>query len=142
MKTIVYPFICVLILTLSLGCGKNCSVSGRVTFPDGTPLTMGEVAFETDVFYGSGRIDSDGYFKMGSSNPGDGIPRGTYRVSILNVMVPTEVFTAGPDRPPKLIFPKEWPIDQKFTSPGTSGLTCEVKGRTKFDITVEKPSAK
>ena len=139
MKTFVFSIICVLILTLSAGCGKNCSVSGRVTFPDGTPLTVGEVAFETDTFYGKGRIDSNGYFKMGSSNPGDGVPRGNYRVSVQDVYGPTEVFKSGPDRPPTLVYPKEWPIDKKFTSPGTSGLTCEVKGRTKYDITVEKP---
>lgn len=140
MKTIVCPFIFAMILALTAGCGKNCSVSGRVTYPDGTPLTFGEVAFETETFYAKGPIDSNGYFKMGSSNPGDGVPKGTYKVYIQNVMIPQEIFSAGPNRPPKLIFPKELPIDKKFMNAATSGLTCEVKGRMKYDITVESPA--
>ena len=129
----------VLILTATVGCGKNCSVSGKVAFPDGTPLTTGHVLFETDVFQAKGPIQSDGTFKMGSSNPGDGVPRGVYRVSIQGVVKPTMQIQPG-GGPPKMTMPKEPPIDLKFTSGTRSGLTCEVKGRTKLDIKVEPPA--
>lgn len=33
-------------------------------------------------------------------------------------------------------------VDPKFNDPGTSGLTCEVKENTIFDITVTKPKEK
>ena len=138
-KIIVYPFIAVLILTLALGCGGDVSVSGRVTFPDGTPLTVGAVVFETSDFYATGPIDSNGYYTM-ATNSGPGIPRGTYQVTIQDTHNPREVYNPNnPDLPPRLIWPTERLIDPKFGNLGTSGLVCEVKGRTKFDITVTKP---
>jgi len=139
MKTIVNSSLLVLILTLSMGCGKNCAVSGRVTFPDGTPLTVGTVVFETETFYATGPIDSNGNYKMGSSKFGDGVPRGTYKVSFTNLMTPTYDYSAGPDLPPKEILPDKPPVAPKFFAANTSGLTCEVKGRMKYDISVEKP---
>jgi len=122
-----------------VGCGNHCAVSGKVSFPDGTPLSVGEVAFETGTFFATGAIKSDGTYTMGTpSKPGGGIPRGTYRVSLQGVIKPTVEFVPG-SHVPKITPPKEFPIDQKFTSTSTSGLTCEVKGRTKYDITVEPP---
>ena len=138
MKNIISHFVFVLMLALSVGCGKNCSVSGKVTFPDGTPLTVGKVVFETQTFQASGKIKSDGTYTMGSSKAGDGVPKGTYQISIQDVMQPT-VEATTPGKPPKLTFPKELPIDKKYFSINTSGLTCEVKGRTKYDIKVEAP---
>jgi hypothetical protein len=138
MKIILYPFLFVFILAFAAGCGKNCSVSGKVTFPDGTPLTTGEVFFETEVFQAKGPIQSDGTYTMGSSNPGDGVPRGTYKVSIQGVVKPIIEFSEG-SRTPKVTMPKTPLIDLKYTSGMNSGLTCEVKGRTKYDITVEPP---
>ncbi|MCL2346823.1 MAG: hypothetical protein FWC50_01040 [Planctomycetaceae bacterium] len=76
---------------------------------------------------------------MGSSNPGDGVPKGTYKVSIQDVMQPTVEPTA-PGKPPKLTFPKTLPIDKKYIAGNTSGLTCEVKGRTTFNIEVTPPA--
>ena len=141
-KNAFYHLNLVLLLIFSVGCGKNCAVSGRVTFPDGTPLTVGKVAFETATYQATGPIDSDGYFKMGGSKPGDGVPKGTYSVAIQDVMKPTMVPPPeGTPRgtPPKLIMPKAPPIDLKYLTPAKSGLTCEVKGRTTYNITVEPP---
>lgn len=138
MRIIVCHFSLVLMLALIVGCGKNCAVSGKVTFSDGTPLTVGRVVFETPTFQATGKIQSDGTYKMGSSKPGDGVPKGDYRISIQEVMKPTKEFT-GEGKPPKLVFPKTPPIDSKYFSANSSGLTCEVKGRTKYDITIEPP---
>ena len=139
MRILLSLFVVVMFVFLSGGCRKNSAVSGIVTFPDGTPLTVGQVVFETPDFSTTGRIQADGSYQMGTYKVDDGIPKGKYRVSIQNVMQVQEDWSRGPNVPPITIFPKEWPIDKKFTSPGTSGLTCEVKGRTKYDITVEKP---
>ena len=138
MKLSFYHLIFTLILTFTVGCGKNCSVSGKVTFPDGTPLTKGHVLFETDVFQAKGPIQPDGTYKMGSSTPGDGVPRGTYKVSIQGVVTPN-FEPQGEGRPPKVTMPKSPMIDLKYTSGMNSGLSCEVKGRTKYNITVEPP---
>ncbi len=128
-----------LIVVFAQGCGKNSAVTGKVTFPDGTPFTTGRVVFETPTFQATGPIQSDGTFKMGSFNPGDGVPRGSYQVSIQGVMKPTMDFSKG--NAPKISMPKTSPIDPKYFVGASSGLTCEVKGRTKYDITVEPPSA-
>ncbi|MDR0610404.1 MAG: hypothetical protein LBG58_09865 [Planctomycetaceae bacterium] len=44
------------------GCSRNVGLSGKVTFPDGTPLTVGDVYFETDTFLAHGTIGKEGAF--------------------------------------------------------------------------------
>ena len=137
MKPIFCPFIFVLILTFVVGCGGNSTVTGKVTFPDGTPLTEGRVVFETSTFQATGPIDGNGNFRMGSLNPGDGVPNGTYQVSIQGVIRPT--FVERPGGAPQLIMPTSSPIDPKFFAAATSGLTAEITGRTVFNIEVTPP---
>jgi len=141
----------IVLIALLAGCGKNSSVTGKVTFPDGSPLTVGEVVFETSTSTSTGKIQKDGTYTM-STGELKGMPRGTYRVSIAGFK-PTIVTAPPPELPadgsapkgpirmgrPQVIMP-EIPVDKKFLSPTTSGLTCEVKGRTKYDITVEAPA--
>ena len=138
MRIINYHLAFAMLLALAVGCGKNPTVSGKVTFPDGTPFTEGKVVFETETFYASGPIQSDGTYVMGSSNPGDGVPRGTYQVSIQDVVKPNLVFRPG-SFAPTAVTPASSPIDPRFFSGNTSGLSCEVKGRTTYNITVEAP---
>ena len=66
-----------------------------------------------------------------------GMPAGTYKVSFMFVM--EEVIPSGQEGIPPTFINKPIPIDRKYLNVATSGLTCEVKGRTKFDIRVEKP---
>ena len=120
------------------GCGPNVGVTGKVTFEDGTPLTVGEVRFETDTFTSSGKIQSDGTYRLGSTGVDDGIPKGTYGVTVR--AMDSSGFKPGmrPDQAP----PPKSLIDLKYGTVKTSGLTCDVNGATKFDITVQKPTNK
>jgi hypothetical protein len=112
------------------GCSRNVALSGRVSFPDGSPLTVGEVYFETDTFLSHGIIRKDGRYVLGSWSEKDGLPPGTYRVSIVGAEEPDGAMTY------KSL------IDEKYKDGRTSGLTCTVSDNTTFDITVTKPEVK
>jgi hypothetical protein len=109
------------------GCGNNhVGLSGKVTFTDGTPLTVGEVCFVTDTFAAYGTLKNDGTYVVGSLSESDGLPKGNYRVYISGAS--------------KLISESniESLIDEKYSNSETSGLTVEVPTPNgKFDITVE-----
>jgi hypothetical protein len=128
--------ICVLPLLLSaIGCSGKMSVSGKVTFTDGTPLTTGEVRFESSGFLAAGKIQSDGSYQVGTTSETDGIPKGTYKVSIYAL----DYSHIKPEMNPMEAPPAESLVAEKFRSGETSGLTCVVNGSTKFDIKVDKP---
>ena len=132
----------ILFLAIAQGCGKNCTVTGKVTFPDGTPLDRGVVIFENQKLVAKGRVQKDGTYSLVSGEL-KGAPRGSYKVSVgeLNVPIITTTPSADGKGPPKVTVTKmESPIDRKFESGDKSGLTCEVKGRTKYDIKVEAPA--
>jgi hypothetical protein len=126
-----------LLLALSLlpvaavGCGAGrYPVQGKVTFEDGTPLTSGLVVFEksegdTKVM-ARGEIGSDGSYRLGTSNPGDGVEPGKYRVL---VTVPEPIDPDQAKRTPD--------VDKRFMDFKTSGLEFEVKaGTNEYPITV------
>ena len=141
MKNIHYHSAFFLLLLFVVGCGGNPTVSGRVTFTDGTPLDHGEVLFETPNLLAKGNIQSDGTYTMYTGEL-KGVPRGTYAVSIggfQDTMIPPGNSPDGRPLGPPQFIPAVIPIAQKYLSPGTSELTCEVKGRTTYDITVEPP---
>ena len=136
-----YYVIVICVIALSVGCGSNCTVTGKVTFPDGSPMSAGEVVFETSTMQSRGKIQKDGSYSL-STGELKGVPKGTYKVCISGFAPSMEFPPPGPDgRPsgrPKVTMPNI-PIDKKYLSTDKSGLTCEVKGRTKYDITVEPP---
>jgi hypothetical protein len=123
-----------LILLIALcGCGDRVRVRGHVKFADGSPLTVGEVRFVSEKMVFSGTLKTDGSYELGSGGSANGIVPGKYEVSIEHSGVP------GETKPGKL-YPEIIPlIAAKYTDYGTSGISCEVKGSTTFDITVEKP---
>ena len=96
-------------------------VSGSVSYPNGKTLDNGKVTFTSRSFSASGDIISGGTYSISTR-----VPAGTYKVAV-------EQFTS--EFP--LIMPS--PVDAKYANPDTSGITCEVKGQTRFDITVEAP---
>ncbi|MCA9116767.1 MAG: carboxypeptidase regulatory-like domain-containing protein [Planctomycetaceae bacterium] len=118
-------------LVLLAGCGGSSEVAkqpvtGRVTF-DGEAVTEGTVNFfspETGAG-ASAPLDSTGSFKME-----EGIPAGTYKVSI---QPPSQEVAAGAPEPEN---PKEYPnIPEKYRSDTTSGLTANVTdGENSFDF--------
>ena len=127
-----------LFVAFAVGCGKNATVTGTVTFPDGTPLDRGVVIFENDKIAARGDIRKDGTYSL-TSGEDKGIPPGTYRVSISGANQPIiEPPTAEGGGAPKITLVTN-PIDRKYESPSTSGLTREVTGRTTFDIIVDPP---
>lgn len=128
-------------LSLCLGCSGKSSVTGTVNFEDGSPLTKGEVFFESDAgFLGSGKIRSDGAYTVGSEKESDGLPDGTYMVTVRGAFdmppVPPDADMSKPETLPKAT----QLVDTKFASNATSGLTCEVKGKTVYPITVTPPA--
>ena len=123
-----------LMIVFVAGCGDP-TVTGKVTFPDGTPLTKGQVMFQKEGFVASGNIQQDGTYSAGKLKDGDGLPPGKYQVYITGTMVSGGSDATSPSltsRPISLIAPK-------YTAPNTSNLTVEVKGNTTFDFTVEPP---
>lgn len=114
-------FLILLFLVGTLGCGGagfggGHNVGGKVTFPDGKPLTKGQVTFTSRYFTGSGDVFGEG----GTYSISGQVPEGTYKVAVL-----------ASDKSL---------IDPKYNDPETSGLVCEVKGPTGFNIEVKPPN--
>jgi hypothetical protein len=116
------------IIFLICGCGQP-KVTGTVKFDDGTPLTSGNVMFINSPYQATGTIKSNGSYELFELKPGGGVRPGNYQVTV------SAATGGGSDGVPLVQL-----IDTKFGSPSTSGLTCEVKGSTVFDITVTKPA--
>ena len=137
-----YLFFILFLLFAATGCGKNCKVSGKVTYPDGKPVTAGKVIFETDTYFASGWLTEDGTYKLGGAEIGDGVLPGTYRVSISSPVEPiiTELPPLRQGGTPrfKSVMPP-LPFDNKYSGGLTSGITCTVKRSMKFDFQVEYP---
>ena len=123
--------LCALLLQ---GCGNQVSVKGKVTFPDGAPLTRGEVRFQTGTYMATGNIQPDGTYILSSLGTNDGILKGAYAVTVLAFEESSGGTLSGDVESVK---PPESLIDLKFNSPNTSELTCDVQGATEFNITVE-----
>lgn len=131
--------ICLLLamLVASSGCGEGKQVTGKVTYGDGSPVTVGQVAFVTDTFYSYGQIKPDGTYVMGSKKANDGLPPGTYKVYLEGTTIVAPEQGSDPKKAPKMVATEH--VAVKYLSPTDSGLTCEVQGNTVFDIKVEKP---
>jgi len=124
------PLFLFILLVFCVGCGDGYVVSGKVTFPDGTPLPRGQVTFFSSTFTGGGNVGSDGSYKVTV-----GVPAGTYKVTVI------ALGESSPDPNVPIHETKPVPslVDTKFNSPDTSGLVCEVKGKTAYNIPVEAP---
>ena len=118
------------------GCNNGrYSVNGRVTYPDGSPLTEGNVIGQTGEGAQSvtvqGTVKSDGSFSWGMERDGDGAPPGKYKVAVIARGLGDRERSEG----------KQPAVDPKFSNPQTSGIEFEVKpGSNKLDITVTRPA--
>ncbi len=116
-------------------------VTGKVAFPDGSPLKGGWIIFNSVDHPGAnarGTISKeDGTFLMGTHVPDDGAVVGQHRVSIQAAR--PEGF--DPDNPAMRNAPAI--IDPRFTRPDTSGLQFEVTsdGENHFEIEVQAEEA-
>ncbi|MGL4595327.1 MAG: carboxypeptidase-like regulatory domain-containing protein [Thermoguttaceae bacterium] len=125
-----YILLVSIICLTCFGCGKGYTkVSGKVTLPDGTIVSRGEVYFEGENFSGFGTINKDGSYHIGALNNGEGVPPGTYKIAVRGVL-------GYPDVNNPTIFYQA--IDPKYSDIRFSGLTCEVEKKSKVhDIIVE-----
>ena len=119
-------------LVFVLGCGNQVSLKGRVTFSDdGAPLTVGTVCFQNDKLLERGNIDASGYYTMGTFKDRDGLPPGEYQVFFA---LPASFGTDTSGKPVLIS-----PVDSKYISPETSGLSLTVNASTKkYDIVVDR----
>jgi len=127
-----YTSIIVLLLCAVAGCGKgHVPLKGKVVFSDdGSPLTLGSVILTRQNFQSRGDLNSKGEFVMESLSARDGLPPGTYQVSIAGAI---EYGAFGGMRSV---------VDPKWTDPETSGKTIEVDRKTKvLELTVDRNPA-
>jgi hypothetical protein len=128
-----------LVLLAALGCGRRLyPVRGKVTYPDGRPVTEGLVVFESEgaekPVMARGDIQADGSYQLSTFKPGDGVPAGTYHVLVAPKFDANAV--DKPAKPP--------PFDPRYADFKTSGLKVEVTaGTTDYPLQVAqagKPS--
>ena len=129
------------IICLTAGCGGGYAVTGKVTFPDGEPLTVGSVMFTNGSTTAFGDINAKGEYRMGMKKAGSGIPAGTYQVYIADARMEGDPAFADTMEDGSKVIPLILAIDPKFGSASRSDLVCEVKGKTVFNIPVTKPPA-
>ena len=124
-------FGCLLLVVFSLtGCGDNHRLSGTVTFSDGKPATTGMVLFSTPTFQAKGEIQSDGSYIVGSEKRHNGIPTGTYQVSVTGITKQVPGMGGMSSYVPL--------CDEKYESATTSGLTCTVPASgNKYDLVLD-----
>ncbi|MDR1491195.1 MAG: hypothetical protein LBT05_00490 [Planctomycetaceae bacterium] len=133
----------ILLLILSVGCSKNVKITGHVTFADnGEPVNFGAVCFETaeNTFYGT--LDQNGFYAVGDTHDGAGIPPGNYQVWLSGTVLTEDIPSKGNDG---LFNTKETVrVHPKYTLPNPDGLKFEVKrnGAKTFDFTAERPPKK
>jgi hypothetical protein len=134
MITFLRLFLFIALSVFVCGCSnKGSAVTGTVSFGDGTRLTTGMVIFESGSHSFSGKIQSDGTFQLIGDSVKTGVPDGNYAVTIVKA-IETSTDSSGNPTASDL-------IDPKYSQQNTSELTCTVKGKTTFDITVSKPKS-
>lgn len=128
-----------LVAVLAAGCGSGrYTVTGRVTYPDGTPVTEGVVvgeAVEGDRrVMAQGVIGRDGSFTWGTLKPGDGAIPGSYKVAVLPRALGDSELAQG----------MKPAVAGKYTHFDSSKLTLDVTpaGPNRLDIVVTRPGEK
>lgn len=135
-----YRFLSLLIVLLIVaGCSDKFPLSGTVTFSDnGEPLPYGGVIFESDTLVAQGRIQ-DGKYHVGTMKEKDGIPKGTYKVTVVGTDKSEQITrgTSGNESSTEVRYRQ---IHAKYEDSAQSGLTFTVDGTKKqYDIKVDRP---
>jgi len=100
-------------------------VTGKVLLADGKPLSGGTVYFvpsKDSVLAATGKVGSDGTFKLATASMGEGAAPGEYKVRV------EPDYESLPKTPGKVVGPaKNLPFPSKYTDEDGSGLTATVK---------------
>lgn len=121
------------------GCDGKYTVKGKVQFNDGSPLAAGTVIFtdEKGETGGYGAIQPDGSFEITYDRPDDGLPKGTYGVS---VRPPSQYVLTEEQRK---TLPPLAGIEFNYMQPETSNIKVTIdKEVTDLLIKLEKDSGK
>jgi len=122
-----------------VGCGgSGYPVTGKVTFPDGTPLTTGRVMFTNGIITAFGDINARGEYRMGLDRARGGIPAGYYQIYITDAFTEGNPAFAVTMEDGTVVYPLIPAIDPRFGDPVRSGLSHEVDGRTTLALAVER----
>lgn len=137
-------------LCLVVGCGGTTSdmgtVKGVVTY-NGKPVPAGTITFQpvSGDRPSTGRIESDGTYRLSSLVPGDGARLGEHKVFIeaktvtdlgtkAKSMADEAKLDGSLSKPPTVT----WHVPEKYASADTSGLTANVdKGTNTIDFNIE-----
>ncbi len=127
-------------LSVCGGCGggeQTYRVTGKVTFPDGKPLTGGQVEFRSltkPLLIARADVEEDGSFQLSTFQSGDGALLGEHEVAVHPPLMMGDR-DLNPN-PPNI-------IDGKFEGYDTSGLkftVTEEEVKNDFAIVVTKPT--
>lgn len=119
------------LLLTAAGCGPRAGmqlVEGGVSDAAGRPLAGVLVVFEhaSKPLLARGTTDPNGWFRLGTTRPGQGAPIGVYRVSLA---IPP---AGDPDQPAYQRFAA------RYENPATSGIEVNVvPGRNRFDFKLD-----
>ena len=145
-----------LLIGIMIGCGDvRTTVSGTVTYPDGSPLTVGEIrgfgGTDKDGAHVRAVIKEDGSYQLYDVQPGDKVRAGlTYKLAIVNATVEEPVSGSGGSAPrasgsgglaapaPMALPKRIQHVNAKFGDMRTSGIIMEVpKSRNPFEFNFE-----
>jgi hypothetical protein len=125
-------------LCAATGCNSGYyPVSGRVAYPDGSPVVAGTVVAESTgegkPVMAQGEIHPNGTFAMGTTKPNNGAPPGKYRVIVIVPALGDAEAAEG----------KQLAVDPKFSNYDASKLEFEVTaGSNEWQIPVTRPKKK
>ena len=122
----------------SPGCRKNVYVSGRVTYENGQPLSIGQIVFTDDYHMGRSDIDKNGEYSIHSFRRNDGIPKGTYKVYITGAILLSDSGSTGIEGMHEI--KSESLIDFQHTNPDASGWVFKLEKDTTINLVVYPPN--
>jgi hypothetical protein len=132
-----FIFIVLNLIFLTIGCSRNITVTGKVVFEDGSPLSVGQIRIVGDNGLAIAKLTENGTFSVKSVSGKKGIPPGIYKVAIEGGMLPGKSLSGdeflGPFTDPTPL------IAPKYSDPETSGIVFDTSKTRDLIITVEKP---
>ena len=119
------------------GCSDDSGtvpVSGKVIFPDGSPLDHGiiEMRHSSLPQVARGEIDSEGQFSVSTFKPGDGALPGEYQVAVTQLIIAEDLSFEDHQHGKRL--------DPRFSRVETSNLTVVVDEDQTNDLVIQVDS--